>query len=257
MAAPAKPILLFDSVLDTGTLTASAASGSPETNLIDGIAFTTWSPPTAATTTIDLDAASAVAADAISVIEHDLFSQGALLQVQHAATSDYAGAATVASFSPTSDNPFYQAVTTGSARYWRIRLSNLTAAPYIGHIKLGEHLEMQRLPIDGFDMDAEDSRMEGFENKAGHHSGGSWLFSSHAITAQFRYLTTAWVNSTLMPFLDDFWKKDKGFFLMPDITNYPAKVFYLHAPNNPRKRLETENTYTHWTIEGRGLVQTD
>ena len=145
----ANPFLFFESLLDSGTVTAtSEAAGFPVENLSDWRQGTPyrWKATTNGTQNIDIDLGAApgfAACDTICIGGHNLGTGGATYSVQHDSTGAFGGAETtvLAAQSPSDDLPQLSTFTGANVRYWRVIIAGTpSAVAQIGILTLGRRL---------------------------------------------------------------------------------------------------------------------
>lgn len=125
------PMILWQNVLAQGTLAAS--SEAPDgfgTNALGPQTYDYWT-PTSVPATLAVTLASARQCDACAIFGHTLASAGATLQVQHWNGSTWV---TVATATPTTDEPLLFIFPAVSSTQWRIRLTGAVASISIAMI---------------------------------------------------------------------------------------------------------------------------
>lgn len=133
------PTVLFQSVFDSGILSASTeATGYPKENILDESTAKSWK-PTARPATISVDCGSTTTVDAFAVIAHNLWTCGCSVVFQTSTDGiTYTNAAP--SVTPTDNTTILQLFTPITFRYFRVRITGGTANPNIGRILLGSRL---------------------------------------------------------------------------------------------------------------------
>lgn len=135
-----KPLLLYDSVFENGTVTVSSETPDGEgANALEDTTFDFWTPADA-TASITVDCGSAVECDCLGVAAHTLGTEGASIQVR--GSSDGSAWVTISSVSPMVDDTIVSIFPAVSYRYWQVQVTGGPAS--IGVVKLGK-----RLIIDG------------------------------------------------------------------------------------------------------------
>src|SRR3954464_7747325 len=103
----ASPKFLYDNRFNDAVPVASttAAGDFNVLNLLDFRPYTWWK-PTALPATVTIDSGSAKAADFAMIYGHDLFTQGATLEIRKSTDNFAANDVLVATKTPTSNDPF-------------------------------------------------------------------------------------------------------------------------------------------------------
>ena len=130
-----------------------------------------------------------------------------------------------APFTPDYDLAFIKQVTPDSSRYWKIRIVTASVTPYVGYIRLGEILSLERYLQDGYDP----QRMK-YKYTTGVSEGGNFLPVNVAppmipLSIKLANLTDTWLESTLRPAMDDHIGIGRPFLFAWDITNHPKQTF--------------------------------
>jgi len=259
------PIYHFDNILDTyGFTITSEAAGYPKENLVDFRPWTYWMPTSTATQYLVVDkGAAGISTDCLSILGHDLFTQGAHIEVQQDTVSNFTSPTTlVTDFAVASNDPTMVVfASAGTERYIRIIISNLSAACYIAVIFLGEKMVIPVGPEFGYDPDRQKIEAEKFLSYTGQFLSSSIRFSERRVMIEYRNIAQSFVASDLLAFLEDHYGAMKPFFLAPDPGNVYGtdKIYYLSAPEHPELRMPTTRfniEKRNWTFIGEGVKQT-
>lgn len=214
--------ILHTNLLATGTLTASTtAVGYAVASLGDFRPYTWWK-GTAMPETVTVDCGSAQAADLLAVFGHDLYTQGATLEVRGSTDNFAASDVLVASKTPTSDDPFLVSWGSVSYRYWRLKITGATVATLACPI-LGPSMELPcglEAPFDPVGRKVEGRRIS---NNNGQPLANLVDFESWEHTLKLRAISWSWVRATWLPA----WKaalRSQPFAFAWDPTNYPDEV---------------------------------
>lgn len=120
----ARPKILHDNRFADSTPLASTTgtdTGLDVRNLADARPYTWWSPSTLPAT-VTVDCLTAKAADTACIVAHDLASMGCDVQIRGSTDGFSASDVLVASVTPSTDGPVWQAFASVSYRYWRLRI---------------------------------------------------------------------------------------------------------------------------------------
>lgn len=193
------PKILYDNRFDDGTPVASTtASGDYDVlNLRDWRPYTWWQ-PTALPATVTVDCGSAKAADYFLVYGHDLFTQGATIELRGSNDNFAADDNLVATKTPTDDNPFMMEFASVSYRYWRIRITGATM-PSLAIAVPGAVMEIPSYLTPGFDPIGAKVKSSTNTSKQGHPLGKVVDFSEWKQTLNFEVVTWAWLRATWEP----------------------------------------------------------
>ena len=244
------PIILFDNILTEGTLTAtSTASGYDVDNLKDYRVYTKWK--AAGTTNQYLSwnmggiakvraqtgwyiklqnnallgaiTGSVDTADAIGIVNHNLGTIGAQIDVQYYESGAWN---TVLTLNPTTDNAILSTFTSHTSGDWRIKLSGMSAAPEIGVMFLGVHLSFPWPPEAPVSPVREGIKSKTEISNTGNLLGTNLAFNPKTINHRFTNLTRTWFTTYYEPFWNNHAKLIYPFFYAWDLTNRPNDVFY-------------------------------
>ena len=250
------PIIFYSNLLETATVTASSVeAGFPVTNLYDRRRYTYYKPGASADFTVNIDFGAATTTTAISILGHNLGTETALFQLKTASAATMSGSTTLLSQAFTSDLDYLTTWASAGKQYYQISITGLNdSSLYIGQIFLGNHLEMQRQLQDGYDKDARKTEGQVVISEGGQFLGASYKYISRDVSAEFRYLTQAWVTSYLDDFLNNYYLKLKPFIFVADYDNYPTDVLWLRAADNPSRSMPSAGPiYRHWTLTATGV----
>lgn len=152
--------------------------------------------------TVTVDCGSAKSADYAVVYGHDLYTQGATLEIRGSTDNFGASDVLVATMTPTSNNPFLLQFASASYRYWRVRVTGATA-PSLAIVSMGVGLDIPSFCVEGFDPIGR--KLKGQYNRSvqGNPLGRVILYEEWAETLKFELVneTTGWtwVRNTFLP----------------------------------------------------------
>lgn len=236
MAYNAKAILLKDNRYDDGTPAAtSEASGYPIENAFDLRPYKRWKATSTATQYLTIDCGSAKSADALGIMSHNLGTVGATVSVEYSTTGAWGGeeVEALAGFDPSDDTAILKIFTTAEKRYWRVKITGASAAPYLAVLMLGVRLTFEKFIAGSeFDPAPEKPIAEVTTNQAGQLLGVVIKRVEIRISVEFRGLTPSWVTNTFKPVWDDHISQYKPFIFAWDITNHADEVFLARLANN-------------------------
>jgi len=215
------PAIGYQNHLDTGTVTPSSdPAATPAANCYDWMLFDYWQPSAGTSHTLDIDMASATAADYLAFYSTDLYTEaGAAVKVYGGASSPAANL--LATINPTTRGPKMALFNSASYRYWRIEISTTGSfAPKIQLAAVGARLEIERGVMPGFAPPALGSR-----NTPINSVGNTGLFLGRSLEASpvnfkmpFSVLTAAWIRANwpaLLAHIEQF-----PFWLLPEPDTY-------------------------------------
>lgn len=232
------PNLLYDSRFKDATPAASTtAAGFNVLNLTDWRPYTWWK-PTALPATVTVDCASAKAADYCAVWGHDLFTQGATLEVRGSTDNFSASNVLVASKTPTDNKPFLIQFGSVSYRYWRLRITG-TTMPSLAIAAIGAALLMPTHVQYGFDPLERTVREQTNRSNDGHPLGKVIEYESWNASLTFRNVTPAWLRATFEPA----WKahlRGNPFLFAWDAGDHADELYLVQAGS----KLTTPHTLT-------------
>jgi hypothetical protein len=245
----ATPALIFDSLLDDGTLSASSeADNYPVANVTDWRVGTAYRWQASATSTpayIDCDMGSGVTdtADTVVIGYHNLGDAGASYVIQYGTDgTSWTDANTTAT--ATDNDPLVDTFSAQSARYWRIRIdatgTDFVEAPEIGIATLGERLELPYGPNASLDPYGEDADTEWNANDNGAPLGANL----RAIGKRFRIsygdpgfaTDDFFVGTSSVNFDDDFipHARSNWFWFTWDVDSPAGKIWLTRVDGSIR-----------------------
>jgi hypothetical protein len=194
----ANPRILYDNRLDDGTPAASTtATGFDVANLTDWRPYTKWQ-PTALPATVTVDAGSALSADYWVIWGHDLFTQGATIQLRKSNDNFAVNDVLVDSITPTDDEPIVRYFTSTSERYWRFNITG-TTMPTLAIASVGEHLELPDGVSDLFDPIGRKPMGPFNRSVEGHPLGRSIEYQKWTQAVALRYIDWSWMRTDWIP----------------------------------------------------------
>lgn len=249
----AAPIILYDNRLADGTVTATTtAAGYAAANIIDWRAYTFWRSADTATQYLTVDCGEALAADAVGIHGHNLFSVGATLAVE-CSSDDFATDVTVASAGAlvTSDGPLLRTFAAQTKRYWRIKITTLSAACYIAVAAIGARFTFSE-SIDGEFTPAAERFDSDVESSPGQMLGGVRGFIERSSMVDFEYVTDVWFRGTFMPIWDGHLGRLLPFFWAPNTDLSAADVCLYRI--EPGSALDARYVANGWRSFSLRLV---
>ncbi|MBA7559888.1 hypothetical protein ES708_01506 [subsurface metagenome] len=232
MAFNAKPKILYDSLLERATLSATdTAAGYDVDNITDLRPYTLHVFNAAGTKYITADYGPDVSADCLAIAGHNLGTAGATVSVEY--SSDNFSADTneaLAGFQPSDDLALMKGFTSAEAPYWRIKIVTAAVAAQIGVALLGEILTFERWPQSRFDPDALKIVASSETSKAGNMLGATLQYVTRNISLSFANITPTWIANTFKPAWDAHLELLKPFFFAWDITNHATEVYFVRIP---------------------------
>lgn len=192
------PKIFHDNRLDDAAPVASTtAAGFDAANLLDWRPNTQWQ-PTAMPADVRVDCGAPAAADYCTIWEHDLFTQGATLEVRGSTDNFAASNDLVATKTPTTDDPFLLEWASTSYRYWRIYITGATM-PTLGIAAIGEALEIPAGLREGFDPLGRTPKGRFNRSVTGMPLGRTIEFEEWSQSLTFELLTWDWLRATWLP----------------------------------------------------------
>jgi len=223
-----KPVILYDNRLADATPVASttATGDFAAINLADFRPYTWWK-PTALPATVTVDCGSAKAADLLTVFGHDLFTQGATLQVRGSTDNFAASDVLVGTITPTDNNPFLISFGSVSYRYWRLRITG-TTMPSIACAILGARITLPTFLPQGFDPVGRKAEGQRNRSESGQPLGRVVTHETWKGKIRMQKVTWSWVRATWLPA----WQahlRSSPFAFAWDPDNYPAEIRLVTA----------------------------
>lgn len=224
------PKLLFDNRFNDAAVVASstAAGNYAAANIADMRSYT-WHKPTALPLTYRVDCGAAKAADYSLIYGHDLYTQGASVEVRGSA-DNFATTTLLASGTPSSNNPYLLEFASASFRYWEIVITG-TTMPSIAIAMIGAALVMPRYLGSGFDPLGRSLVQQSNNNDNGHPLGKIIEFERWQQTVSFGLVSWSWLRTVWQPA----WRsklRGSPFVVAWDSANYPAELQLVTAGDN-------------------------
>ena len=227
------PKLLFDNrFVDAVPVASTTATGNyAAANVADMRPYTWWK-PTALPATVTVDCLSAKSANYALIYGHDLFTQGATLEVRGSTDNFAASNVLVATLTPTSNNPFLLEFGGVSYRYWRIKITG-TTMPSIAIAMIGAAFVMPKYLTSGFDPLSRLLISQGGSGSMNSNENGQALgkiidFEQFTQTLQFDNVAWSWLRSTWQAA----WRSNlrgSPFIFSWDSVNYPSEIYLVNA----------------------------
>jgi hypothetical protein len=254
----AKPVILYENLLredatvitDPGTETGFALS-----DIYDYRSYTVWKSDDAVLTNdvdIDIDLGSAKSADYFMLVNHNLAGHVVYVYWGPASPPATGSSFVLVGAGETISSHLF---TTGSYRYWRIRLvaaAGFSAKPYIGELFLGARLTLPQYMDPGFDPFFKQVEVQGARSRGGHYLGSSLRGQTHRGTITFGEAGAprADFTSDLNAFLDDHAYKRLPFgFILDSADGDFDSTRYLKVPDESQiLRQAVGNTWTNLTF---------
>ena len=239
------PKALYDNRLDDATPAASTtAAGYSVLNLREWRPYTAWQ-PTALPATVTVDCGSAKAADYWAVYEHDLFTQGATIQLRGSTDNFAASDVLVDTVTPTSDAPFVRFIASTSYRYWRLRITG-TTMPTLGIAAMGVAFDIPAYLSSGFDPIGRKVKGQSNRSELGHPLGRTVMYEAWEEGLSFECLSWSWLRADWLTA----WRehlRDEPFLFMWDPTGHPAEI-HLAAVKDEFKSPHQPGSYTSLSL---------
>lgn len=210
----AKPVIGYLSMLNLSTTTVTdpgTATGYDIDDIYDLKAYSLWkSSTTVRPIYIDIDTgAGGATADYIAIINSNLATLGATVQVLSGAASPGASERLAATAVAT-DDVWYQGFTVAAAqRYWRVAITvagaSFASAPIIGDMFLGMKTTLPEYLAPSFDLYFKQVEISGSRSQAGHYLGGVIRGQTHRAVIEFGQAGAARASFTsdLNAFIDN------------------------------------------------------
>lgn len=246
----------------------SEESGYPIENVADYLDWTYWQATTGAEQKIYIDktANGLVASDCLAILGHN-FESGSLSSSTtvsvYESTTGFTTTTLLGSKVVDSDNPFYIDLTEGDDRYVTIIISPMNDPAYAAVVWLGMKMEMPVGPEFSFDPDMQEVMSERFVSYSGRLVSSAHKYTERMVECEFKRLSQTFIDSDLLPFLEEHYEKMKPFFFAPDpgkvfTDGDEVKLYYLTAPDNPRISLPVYNDeigFRNWNMIAQGVRQ--
>jgi len=235
------PYLLYSNILESATLTATSEAESVS-HVIDWRTYLRWEATTSADQNLVADYGSAVSVDAIGIAGHNLGTVGAEVAFQSSDTGAWAGEeTTVATASPTDDEPIMASFTSASARYWRLKLTSMGAAAEIGVLCAGARMDFPEYPDAPLHYLTESTEATEGISKGGHLLGITTKYAPFTSSLTITYIAWSWVNTTFRAFWEAHGRKHKPFFFSINEDTF-ADARFVRLPQSYSFKQTLENT---------------
>lgn len=228
-----KPCILYDNRLNDGFVSANDTGAGNVANLKDLRTYTYWEGSGVSVHYVTVNCGSPVAADGLGIIGHNFASIGAVISVE-CSSDNFASDITVAlaGFVPSSDKALFKKFTSQTKRYWRLKMSGMSAAPRMAGLMIGARLEFPAYLHGGFDPSPEQVVSRSKRSKTGNFLGSVVDYQLISISAKWDRLTDDWINNTFQPAWDLHLSALKPFLWVFDPGSHPDDVYYVKVPDN-------------------------
>jgi hypothetical protein len=224
------PKILHENRLDDATPVASTtATGYSVLNLRDFRPYTWWK-PTALPATVTVDCGSAKSVDYWAVYGHDLYTQGATIELRASTDNFSASNVLVDTLTPASNDAFARYVTSVSYRYWRLRITG-TTMPSLAIAALGEVLDVPSYMIEGFDPIGR--KVIGVSNRSmdGHPLGRTVKYEQWEESLKFQLLSWSWLRASFEAAWDAHLRDDPFLFVW-DPSGHADEIYLIMVKDN-------------------------
>lgn len=220
------PKLLFDNRFSDAAPVASdtAAGNYAAANVNDARSYTWWK-GLAMPCYLRVHNAALKPVDYALILGHDMFTQGATLEVRGSTDNFVTSNVLIATVTPTSNDPFL--VEFAAATYLDLEF-NFTGPtnPSIAMALLGSAFVMPKFISSGFDPIGRSVIGQANANEEGNPLGKIINFEARQQSLQFANVTYAWLRATWLPAWNSYLRASP-FILAWDSVNYPAELAYL------------------------------
>lgn len=222
------PKLFFDNRFADGIPVASstAAGNYAAANVADMRPYTWWK-ANALPATLTTDCGSAKLADFALILGHDLYTQGASVEVRGSNDNFSTSDVLVDSFTPTSDDPFLMEFTVASYRYWRAAITGPAGnKPVVAMVLLGVAFVIPKSMQAGFDPLARMAEQASNNNDNGNPLGKIIQHETWKETLLFKNLSWDWVRSEWQAA----WRahlRGSPFVFAWDSIRYPSELYLV------------------------------
>lgn len=233
MAANAKPIILAENIFNLGTPAATdTATGYDVLNILDRRPYTFWQAASFGTKYITINCGSAVTADALGIVGHNLFTCAATVSVEHS-PDNASWTESLAGFTVTNNRAILKTFTSASKQYWRIKIVTAAIAPKIAVAFIGDRVEFPRTYSGNskFCPAPQTVYAESARAKSGILLGTSLRYILIPFNLTVEYLTSSWVDNTFTPLWDSYLSQLYPVFVAWELTNHPNDIFFAKIPD--------------------------
>jgi len=250
--AMALPKFFYDNRFDDATPVASTTAVG-DFNVLNLRAWRPykWWKPAALPATVTVDCGSARAADYLAVWGHDLFTQGATIEVRGSTDNFNASDVLLSTTTPTTDSPFIATFASVSYRYWRIRITG-TTMPSLAIVSVGAVLTAPTGLDEGFDPLGRKAEGQRPRSMTGNPLGSTTLYELWEEEIQLSPVEWSWLRNTFEPA----WKKhlrEKPFIFAWDLGDHPTEL-HLAITDGKFSSKHGIGTYAALKFKIAGLV---
>lgn len=231
-----------------GTVTASTtAAGFFAAGPSSSQTFERWQ-PTASPATWEYDHGSAVENDYCVIGAHDLGTQSATVEVQAEIAAVWT---TLVSVSPTTDEPIFAIFEPRTQQAWRLNITYAGTAPYVGVIKFGKALQMQRPIYNEYVIPnfARQTQLRSTYSESGEFLGRTKQRTYLEHPLQWSMLTRTWADTNWYPAIKAF--EAEPFFIAP-IPSARTDVVFGQTTGPLSPPSETASGYMSVQMDVRG-----
>ncbi len=227
-AGPAKPRILYDNVMRTGSPTSVVATSEPDPSdyafqrAYDDKPFTYWK-LAAGTQYLTFVFPSAKVVNAYGVYATTLWESGATILLQYSLDGGGSWLDFAAIEAPVDSAPIYRSGVSVTAARWRWKIVTAVDA-YIGCLAFGVDFGFERGCWVGFSPPklARNTDLTNNISQGGRWLGRTVIRNGAAFSFELDKLTASWVNSTWYPFM--LHAERRPWWLLWEKTGHPAEA---------------------------------
>lgn len=233
----------------TGLTVTSAATGFPVANVLDMLEGTLWKATSTSDQYIAFDAGvgNTYTADYVAIGGHNLNTAGATLTLQYS-TNGSAWSDAFTAYAVANNKAIGKEFITQTVRYWRVKLSGMTATPQIAICIWGQAVELD-WASSSFDPYAEDNKANINLSETGYVLGIHNRYTERQFDLVFSD-----ADDTLYQKCKTWWDTSglKNFFVAWEPTSHATDVYLMRPDSSFKNPLQIGGLYRNITINLKG-----
>lgn len=251
-----KPCILYDNRLNDGFVSANYTGAGNGANLKDLRTYTYWEGSGVSVHYVTVNCGSPIAANGLGIIGHNFASIGAVISVE-CSSDNFAADITVAlvGFVPASDKALFKKFTSQTKRYWRLKMSGMSAAPRMAVLMIGTLLEFPAYLHGGFDPAPEQINSRSKRSKTGNFLGSVVDYQLISISAKWDRLSDDWGRDSFRPAWDAHLSQLKPFFWAFAPGTYPNDVYFVKVLDNFTLKMPYDSVRRSLILQMEGVKE--
>jgi len=229
----------------------------PIDNVWDWREYTLWKPSASGDLEIKFDAdplpGDEMTVDTLAIAGHNLGGVGVTGLVLKYSDDDSTYYNCFTPIDPAADGVIFKRFAAQTHRYFKLLIpSGYSDTPMIGILFIGECLEVPAYPDSGFDPDRQEAVLAAEYSREGRLLGVAARFRRREISAEFKRLTSSFIDNDFTPFFEA--HAFKPFFFSWDTDNRADETRLVRLAS-PRLEAPYEGAFRSLSLSMTGVAE--